>query len=53
MCWITISYIDPGTTGMVVGSSLWGFIIALSCGFTGFLIKPTKKMIKRFIKSKK
>ena len=48
---ITLAYIDPGTTGMIIGGSIWPFILiilgAIGGFFGKFLFKPTKKVFRK------
>ena len=50
-----ISYIDPGTGGMIAGS-LWSFITATLVAIAGFIpayfIRPLKKFLLRAVRNK-
>jgi hypothetical protein len=52
----TITYIDPGTAGMIVGGSIWPWIVAIITGVATFfakkIISPIKKISKRKITKK-
>ncbi|MFW9882253.1 MAG: hypothetical protein ACFFG0_55025 [Candidatus Thorarchaeota archaeon] len=43
----TFAYIDPGTGGMIIGNSIWPFIIAIFAVIGGFFLKYFFKPIKR------
>lgn len=44
-------YIDPGTGGMIIGGTIWPFIVAIFAAIGAFLAKvfwePIKKAAKR------
>ena len=42
------AYIDPGTAGMIISTSIWPFILALSAAIGGFMLKYFLKPIKKF-----
>ncbi len=46
---INYNYIDPGTTGIVVGS-VWPAVLAALAAIAGFLTKVFWKPIKRLLK---
>ena len=33
------AYIDPGTTGMIIGGSIWPFILVILTAIGGFFLK--------------
>lgn len=41
------AYIDPGTGGMIIGNSLWPFIIGIFALIGGFFLKYFFKPIKK------
>ena len=41
-------YIDPGTTGMIIGGSIWPFLVAIGAAIAGFLVKFFWNPIKNF-----
>lgn len=34
-----LAYIDPGTTGMIIGGSIWPFILVIFAAIGGFFLK--------------
>lgn len=46
----TIAYIDPGTTGMIIGGSIWPFIIGIFIVIGTFFIKYFKLIRKGLLK---
>ena len=51
ICLITLknvlAYIDPGTTGMIIGGSIWPFILAVYAAIGGFFLKFFFKPVKK------
>ena len=43
---LCFGYIDPGTTGMIIGGSIWPFILGIFVAIGGFFVKYFK-LIKR------
>jgi hypothetical protein len=41
-------YIDPGTTGVIIGGAIWPFIVAVLAAVGGFLVKVFWNPIKGF-----
>lgn len=48
---ITGRYIDPGTTAMVVGNSIWPLVVTIFAAVGGFVIKYFWEPIKREVSS--
>lgn len=46
-----VAYIDPGTTGTIIGGSIWPFIVAafvvMGAFFAKWLIYPIKNLFRR------
>ena len=42
-----LAYIDPGTGGMIIGGSIWPFILAVFAAIGGFFLKCFFKPIKK------
>lgn len=42
-----LAYIDPGTTGMIIGGGLWPFILAALAVVSGFFVKFFFRPIKK------
>lgn len=42
-----LAYIDPGTSGMIVGGSIWPFVLGVFVAIAGFFIKYFFKPIKK------
>ena len=49
-----LAYIDPGTTGMLVGNAIWPFIVAIFAAIGGVFLKifyhPIKNKFSKFKK---
>ena len=48
---LAFAYIDPGTTGMIIGGSIWPFIVGILVAVGGFFLKYFFKPIKRGVVS--
>ena len=43
---VSLGYIDPGTAGVIIGGTIWPFIVAIFTAIAGFIIKFFWKPIK-------
>ena len=39
---VSLGYVDPGTTGMIIGGSIWPFILGVLAVVGGFFLKYFK-----------
>lgn len=45
------AYIDPGTGGMIIGGSIWPFVLVIFAAIGGFFLKFFKPIKKRILES--
>jgi hypothetical protein len=51
-----LAYIDPGTGGMIIGGSIWPFIVAIFAAVGGFFLKffkPVKEKVRSICRKRK